>query len=181
MGGDFNAISDPAERKGNASVSKNVDIGKFNEFIIDMDLVDLSSSRNRFTWYSGDDNYVSKIDRFLVVDVIIDSWFADKGFLKFVELEWKQIYVEGRSDFIVKEKLKMLKGSLKKWNKENYGWIDLKVDELMDLINELDLNLFSVDGNGEEDMVQKRALACKTMWRKLYLKDNLLLQKAKVN
>ncbi|CAK8563107.1 unnamed protein product [Lathyrus sativus] len=39
-----------------------------------MDLVDMPSSGNRFTWYSGDGNSMSKIHRFLVVDVIIDRW-----------------------------------------------------------------------------------------------------------
>lgn len=46
-----------------------------------------------------------------------DSWFHNKYFFKFVEDEWKSIEVEGRSNLVIKEKLKALKVILKKWIK----------------------------------------------------------------
>lgn len=42
-----------------------------------------------------------------------DCWFENKGFLKFVENEWKKFKVGGRSDYIIKGKFKLLKGSLR--------------------------------------------------------------------
>lgn len=35
----------------------------------------------------------------------------------------------GRSDFVLKEKLKLLKVSIKKWNDEVFGRLDLVVEE----------------------------------------------------
>lgn len=34
-----------------------------------------------------------------------NSWFDYKTFLKFVEFEWKNINVEGRSHFVIKENI----------------------------------------------------------------------------
>ncbi|CAK8574714.1 unnamed protein product [Lathyrus sativus] len=70
------------------------------------------------------------------------SWFENKDFLNYVEKEWNNIKLEGRSNFIIKEKLKILKFSLKSWNKEVFGWYDLKVEEGVEDINMLD-NLLS--------------------------------------
>lgn len=35
----------------------------------------------------------------------------------------------GQSDFVLKEKLKLLKVSIKKWNEEVFGRLDLEVEE----------------------------------------------------
>lgn len=45
-----------------------------------------------------------------------NEWFSNKEFIPFVEKEWKATKVEGRGDFILKEKLQTLKGRLRWWN-----------------------------------------------------------------
>lgn len=50
-----------------------------------------------------------------------------KTLSSFVEKELKELRVEGISDFFIKEKIKLLKGSLKMWNKDVFGWFVLKV------------------------------------------------------
>lgn len=51
-----------------------------------------------------------------------------KNFLLFAKLEWTKCMVNGRGDFILYEKLKSFKSSLRIWNKEVFGWIDIKVE-----------------------------------------------------
>lgn len=46
-----------------------------------------------------------------------NCWFNNKDLLKFMRKEWNVIKVEGRSDFVIKEKLKILKVNLRRWNK----------------------------------------------------------------
>lgn len=52
-----------------------------------------------------------------------------------MDIEWKNITVEGRNDFIIKEKFKLMKASLKRWNKKVFGWNNLKVREGVEEIN----------------------------------------------
>jgi exonuclease III len=47
-----------------------------------------------------------------------NHWLNNKDFPKLVEKEWASFKVEGRKGYALKEKLKMLKGALRKWNKE---------------------------------------------------------------
>lgn len=62
-------------------------------------------------------------------------WFERRDFLIFLEKEWPKIKLEGRSDFVLKEKLKLLKGSLRKWKNEDFGWIDLELDKDVEELN----------------------------------------------
>lgn len=41
--------------------------------------------------------------------------------------EWSKLKVDVRGDFILYDKLKSLMFRLKEWNREVFGWIDLKV------------------------------------------------------
>lgn len=61
--------------------------------------------------------------------MVNNSWFEDKKFLSFVAFEWDKLKAEGRGDFILKEKLRLLKTSLRRWNKEVFGRIDLNIRE----------------------------------------------------
>lgn len=45
-----------------------------------------------------------------------NEWFSKKEFFSFVEKEWLGLKVEGRGDFVLKEKLRRLKESLRWWN-----------------------------------------------------------------
>lgn len=45
-----------------------------------------------------------------------------------MEKERSEIKVEGMSDYIIKEKLNILKYILIRWNKDVFGWYDLKVE-----------------------------------------------------
>ncbi|XP_058767474.1 uncharacterized protein LOC131641186 [Vicia villosa] len=74
IGGDFKAIKNSSKRKGR--MGREVDNGAdhFWKFIDDMDLVDVPCKGKRFSWYSGNGMAMSRIDRFLVLDVIVNRW-----------------------------------------------------------------------------------------------------------
>lgn len=97
-------------------------------------------------------------------------------FMKFVENEWKKLKVDARNEFVIKEKIKLLKGSFRKWNREVFGWHDLKVAEGVENINDIDNLLFQCEGIEVQELVERRSLACKSKWRNLYIKDNTLSQ-----
>ncbi|XP_058742118.1 uncharacterized protein LOC131614567 [Vicia villosa] len=70
-----------------------------------------------------------------------NEWFSFKFFIPFVESEWKGFKVEGRGDFVLKEKLYLLKGRLQWWNKEVFRRTNLDVEEGVQKINLGDLLL----------------------------------------
>ncbi|XP_058726479.1 uncharacterized protein LOC131597832 [Vicia villosa] len=108
-----------------------------------------------------------------------NCWFENKDFKKFVEEAWNDVSVAGRQDFVMKEKLKLLKSKLRVWNIEKFGWIDLKIEEATAKINRRD---HYQDGSGQrvggglEDEIKK---AKDDLWKHLSLKENLLRQKSR--
>lgn len=50
--------------------------------------------------------------------------------------QWKSLRVEGKKTFVVKEKLKLLKKEIIRWNKEVYGWLDLNIENIVNDLND---------------------------------------------
>ncbi|XP_058733278.1 uncharacterized protein LOC131604879 [Vicia villosa] len=67
-----------------------------------------------------------------------NKWFSNKDFLSFVEKEWLELKVEGRGDFVLKEKLRRLKERLRWWNVNIFGRFDLAVEKGVRVLNEGD-------------------------------------------
>lgn len=88
--------------------------------------------------------------------------------------------VEGNSDYVIKEKLKILKVSLRRWNKKVFGWYDLKVEEGVEEINKVDKLLSSCMDNEVKELVDRRSKAISSIWRNLSIKDNMLIPKSRV-
>lgn len=47
----------------------------------------------------------------------------------------------GRKDFILKEKSKRSRGMLRWWNKKVFGWVDLRMEEAVKYLNNIDNHL----------------------------------------
>ncbi|XP_058777373.1 uncharacterized protein LOC131651709 [Vicia villosa] len=60
--------------------------------------------------------------------MVNNSWFENKDFIPYVEQVWRNIKVEGRRDFVLKEKFRILKGSLRSWITEVFGKFDLEIE-----------------------------------------------------
>jgi hypothetical protein len=79
--------------------------------------------------------------------------------------------------FVLKEKLKRLKGPLQKWNREVYGCVDSKIEDLITKIELLDLK-----GEGEglsEDEVILRKTKFEQLWLLMKSKDSLEFHKSR--
>ncbi|XP_058764170.1 uncharacterized protein LOC131637587 [Vicia villosa] len=74
IGGDFNSIKNPSERKGRRDGGLSNEVELFGKFIEDLDLVDIPCKGKKYSWYSGCGRAMSRIDRFLVSEAVVDRW-----------------------------------------------------------------------------------------------------------
>ncbi|PNX59162.1 cysteine-rich receptor-like protein kinase, partial [Trifolium pratense] len=69
---------------------------------------------------------------------VVNGWLEHPDFKNFVDSSWKSYNVKGKKAFVLKEKLKMLKESLKSWNKEVFGILDLNIEKTVKDINDFE-------------------------------------------
>ncbi|XP_058741986.1 uncharacterized protein LOC131614421 [Vicia villosa] len=187
MGGDFNAIKNSRERKGRAvrAISKEDEL--FAEFILLSDLMDVPCKGKKFLWFSGDGRSKSWIDRFLLSSTVVNRWdvvgqmIGDRDILDHCP-EWKHLVVHGRGDFILKEKLRLLKDKIKIWNKDVFGKSDLEIEEGVRSINTVDERLYfnPLSPSSFDDGHVLRKEATGRFWRNLRIKENMLLQRSRL-
>ncbi|XP_058786822.1 uncharacterized protein LOC131661328 [Vicia villosa] len=108
------------------------------------------------------------------------EWFSNKDFLPFVKKEWISIKVEGRGDFILKEKLRILKDKLRWWNINVFGRFDLAVEENVRILNEGDVDMGEDDVEDSFEMIERKKRASKDFWLNLKIKENMLIQKSRL-
>ncbi|XP_058758239.1 uncharacterized protein LOC131631463 [Vicia villosa] len=164
--GDFNEVSCREERIGEGSHHNNRGMAEFCGFIDSMVLVDIPCVGGKFTWFKDSGKAMSRLDRFLISRNMIDDWgVIDQRIEKrdilnhapirlnvgkdFVKEEWEKLIVNGRGDFILYEKLRSLKSSLR--NK----------------------------GGDKEALGHSRRDVTREIWNCLNLKDNMLRQKSR--
>lgn len=108
------------------------------------------------------------------------GWFENKLFMPFVESVWQDLKVFGRGDYVLKEKLRMLKIRLREWNLEVYGKIDLGIKDIVKAINDEDEFVEWCCENQTEDAIRRRSTATSRMWTNIRIKENFLLQKLRL-
>jgi hypothetical protein len=95
----------------------------------------------------------------------------------FVENAWKGFSVHGKKAFVLKEKFKLLRECLRKWNREVFGILDLNIDKTVKELNDIESNL---DGaNGAVALTRREGLN-REFWNQLHFKESLLKQKSRV-
>lgn len=104
-------------------------------------------------------------------------WLQNRKFKGVVEEVWRNNTVGGWMSFALKEKLKILKGKIKSWNKEEYGGMEERVEKLVVDIKEL-------DEKGEEGMLSDEEVAIRKsnfeeLWKLLKAKDSLIVQRSR--
>ncbi|XP_058758224.1 uncharacterized protein LOC131631444 [Vicia villosa] len=109
-----------------------------------------------------------------------NEWFNFKSFLPLIEKTWKEAVVEGRSDFVLKEKFCILKGRLKWWNKEVFARIDLEVEEEVEDLNRWDTLLEEENVGGRDEIVKVRKEESCRFWLNLRIKENMIIQKSRL-
>ncbi|XP_058765777.1 uncharacterized protein LOC131639291 [Vicia villosa] len=74
IGGDFNSIRAIGERRGRSERVVSNEAVFFDKFIEDSGLIDIPCKGKKYSWYSGDGRAMSRIDRFLVSNVVVNRW-----------------------------------------------------------------------------------------------------------
>lgn len=87
----------------------------------------------------------------------LDCWFDHPEFRDFVKKEWGELSYSGKKAFVLKEKIKALKNSLKIWNKEIFGFIDVRIHEQNKELDALNMELEDRPSN-EEDAHKKQEI-----------------------
>lgn len=73
ISGDLNSILSSNERKGVCDKYRS-EVLEFKDFVVGLEVIDVPSIGNNFTWFSGDGKSMSKLDRFLLSEQLIDRW-----------------------------------------------------------------------------------------------------------
>ncbi|PNX75860.1 cysteine-rich receptor-like protein kinase, partial [Trifolium pratense] len=105
-----------------------------------------------------------------------NCWADHPDFLDFVKITWESLEVSGKKAFVLKEKLKMLKVALRKWNKEVFGITDLGIDKTVKELNEIE----DLIANGEIDPSNHNSKELvRKFWEQIHTKESLLRQKSR--
>uniref|UniRef100_A0A2N9HYC0 Protein kinase domain-containing protein n=1 Tax=Fagus sylvatica TaxID=28930 RepID=A0A2N9HYC0_FAGSY len=111
VGGDFNIVRYPSERVGATDFSPSM--REFTDFIFSMGLLDLPMDGGNFH------------GQMLVQDQG-PQW-------------WNSYFYNGSPSYVLIQKLKSLKVDLRRWNKEIFGDVNLRKNDLQTQIQDLDL------------------------------------------
>ncbi|XP_057789480.1 uncharacterized protein LOC131006301 [Salvia miltiorrhiza] len=107
----------------------------------------------------------------------LNAWTSHKDFEKVVKESWDRSGIFGWKSFVFKEKLKKLKGDLKKWNSSTFGLIEVNIKNLKDEIQTWD----AIDDSFglEEGELIKRNKAATNLILQLKNRDSILSQKSR--
>jgi hypothetical protein len=108
---------------------------------------------------------------------VLNAWLEHPEFISFVERSWKSFQVQGKKAYVLKEKFRLLKDCLRKWNREVFGILDLNIDKTVKELNDIEGLL------GEDDVdleITRREGLNKDFWSQLHFKESLLKQKSRM-
>lgn len=191
--GDFNAVANSDERRGDhveSSSSQVVDMNWFNRFVTDIDRV-LISEEWMNVWGEAT-LWVLPRDVFDHCLLMLrgrgwdwgpkpfrfnNFWHTNYSFKGVVEEEWRREGVYGWMSFVLKSKLKNLKSRLREWNREEYSGMEETVERLVGDIKELDEKGEEV-GLAEEEIASRKAKFY-DLWKILRARDVSIIQRSR--
>ena len=215
--GDFHNIRHPSEREGVSHRGvEAASINEFNEWVSDMELVEILSVGRKLTWFKPNGASKSKLDRFLVshewllkwpdyttsiLDMnffyhcpillrttntdwgpkpfrVFDCWLKDKSFDQTVRECWRNAQPRGWGGYVLKEKIKNLKESLKLWNNVHYGDTLKKVQKIEAELNSLE-DASSTRQLSSQELITRKKLQ-EELWTAAHSHESLMRQKARV-
>ncbi|CAK8572199.1 unnamed protein product [Lathyrus sativus] len=149
-----------------------------------MGLCDVPVIAGKFTWFRSDGSAMSRHDRFLLSDGLVQLWNVANQAIGNRDLSahcpiwaWIELKILGSPSFILKEKLKCLKVRLKIWNKEVFGILDLDVDIAVKSLKKLD-TVASLSGfcNSLSTAMEE---AISLVWQTMNYRESILRQKSR--
>jgi hypothetical protein len=103
-------------------------------------------------------------------------WLRSNDFKDVVRLAWDSCIVEGWMGFVLKEKLKSIKGAIKVWNAEKFGEVGREKNTLIKNILDLDVKSEST-GLNEREVVERKKMF-QDLWRLLKNAEALTFQRS---
>ena len=107
----------------------------------------------------------------------LNCWLTDKSFKEVVQQCWDSVQVSGWGAYVLKEKFKRLKHTIKRWNKEQYGDNFKKVQNLEVELNKLEEDTMNRQLTDQE--VCKRKQLQESLWIAAQAHESLLRQKSR--
>ncbi|MCI08477.1 transposon TX1 putative protein, partial [Trifolium medium] len=104
-------------------------------------------------------------------------WLENKDFTKVVENYWMNNNLTGWMAYVLKEKLKGLKATIKTWHRYTYGVLDDKILKLISEINVLDIK-GELTGLSEDEMGSRKQLFSE-MWHLKRSKESSIVQRSR--
>ncbi|GKV50261.1 hypothetical protein SLEP1_g56973 [Rubroshorea leprosula] len=108
---------------------------------------------------------------------VLDAWQQHPDFKKLVEDKWSEMEVKGFAGFKCQQKLKLLKGILKGWNKEIFGNIEAQYEQAVKKIEQVDMQNEIADLENAE--IVKRQEGFSEVWDILRKKELIWKQKSR--
>lgn len=90
---------------------------------------------------------------------------------------WNSKVSRGKVSYVLKEKMKHLKGSLRTWKWEIFGYLDLEIEKAISNLNHLNLKAGESNHSSSIDRVH----ASNRVWESIIFKESILRQKSKQN
>ncbi|GKV27862.1 hypothetical protein SLEP1_g36982 [Rubroshorea leprosula] len=105
-------------------------------------------------------------------------WLQDHVFREMTEKQWNSFNIQGWGGYVLKEKLKLLKNSMKEWTRSHVQEVDKKIEEAKDNIAKLDCK-GELQQLTEEESSLKRDLLL-NLWENIQKKEEMARQKSRM-
>lgn len=86
---------------------------------------------------------------------ILDCWLTENSFKKAVQDSWTSNQLRGWGGFVLKEKIKRLKDSIKVWNRDHYGDTLKKYMKIQEDMNKFEENTIDRQLTPQEVQLKK--------------------------
>ena len=101
----------------------------------------------------------------------LDCWFDHPDFKNFVKSNWQELNFEGKPAFVLKEKLKALKGRLREWNRDCFGFLNSKINNVKAELHCVEMKL--ENPSPSEAAIERKKSKNAELWQLLRRKENL--------
>ncbi|GKV30538.1 hypothetical protein SLEP1_g39340 [Rubroshorea leprosula] len=105
-------------------------------------------------------------------------WLLDPAFREMIEKQWDSFNIQGWGGFVLEEKMKLLKNSMKVWTRNHVQVVDKQIEEAKETIAKLDCKR-EVQQLSEEEGILKRDLML-TLWENIQTKEEMARQKSRM-
>ena len=110
---------------------------------------------------------------------MLKCWSELPGYAEFVREKWSSFSCQGWGGFVLQQKLKLMKASLKEWHSQHVQNLEGRMLEIKDKMSDLDVKEESIELQAEE-VTELRELS-RTLQSLARLQNSMNLQKSRLN